>query len=50
MEKSQWLPLDEWWYNTYYHTTTHVTPFEVVYGQSSFSSLILSMRLEGLGG
>ena len=25
---AQWLPLIEWWYNTYYHTTTHMTPFE----------------------
>jgi hypothetical protein len=30
---AQWLPLVEWWYNTLYHTTTRMTPFEVVYGQ-----------------
>jgi hypothetical protein len=29
----QWLPLDKWWYNTSYHTTTHMNPFEAVYGQ-----------------
>jgi hypothetical protein len=29
----QWLPLDECWYNISYHTTTHMTPFEVVYGE-----------------
>jgi len=29
----QWLPLDEWWYNTNYHATTKVTPYEAVYGQ-----------------
>jgi hypothetical protein len=29
---AQWLPLVEWWYNTSYHTTTHMTPFEAVYG------------------
>ena len=31
---AQWLPIVEWWYNTYYHTTTHMTPFEAVYGQN----------------
>jgi hypothetical protein len=30
----QWLPLAEWWYNTSYHTTTYMTPFEAVYGQN----------------
>jgi hypothetical protein len=29
----QWIPLVEWWYNTSYHTTTKMTPYEVVYGQ-----------------
>jgi hypothetical protein len=28
---AQWLPLAEWWNNTYYHTTTRMTPFESVY-------------------
>jgi hypothetical protein len=37
---AQWLPLVEWWYNTSYHTTTCVTPFEVIYGQNP--PLILS--------
>jgi hypothetical protein len=36
---AQWLPLVEWWYNTSYHTTTHMTPFEEVYGQKSPSVL-----------
>jgi hypothetical protein len=31
---AQWLPLAEWWYNTSYHTTTSMTPFEAVYGQN----------------
>jgi hypothetical protein len=29
----QWLPLEEWWYNTSYHTTTKMTPYETMYGQ-----------------
>jgi hypothetical protein len=36
---AQWLPLDEWWYNTSYHTTTRMTPFEAVYGQNPPSIL-----------
>jgi hypothetical protein len=36
---AQWLPLDEWWYNTSYHTTTHMTPFEAIYGQNPPSIL-----------
>jgi hypothetical protein len=36
---AQWLPLDEWWYNTSNHTTTHMTPFETVYGQKPPSIL-----------
>ena len=31
----QWLPLVEWWYNTNYHATTKMTPYEAVYGQLS---------------
>jgi hypothetical protein len=32
-------PLAEWWYNTSYHTTTHMTPFEAVYGHKPPSVL-----------
>ena len=33
----QWFPLVEWWYNTTYHATTKMTPYEAVYGkQPSF--------------
>ncbi|XP_074342931.1 uncharacterized protein LOC141680663 [Apium graveolens] len=28
-----WLPLSEWWYNTHFHTSSQITPYEVVYGQ-----------------
>jgi hypothetical protein len=41
-KKNQWaqcLPLVEWWYNTSYHTTTRMTPFEAVYGQKTPSVL-----------
>jgi hypothetical protein len=31
---AQWLPLTEWWYNTTYHGSTKMTPYEVVYGQN----------------
>lgn len=27
------MPLAEYWYNTNYHSSTNVTPYEVVYGQ-----------------
>ena len=29
----KWLLLTEWWYNTNYHATTNMTPYEAVYGQ-----------------
>ena len=30
----KWLLLAEWWYNTYYHTASHMTPYEAVYGHT----------------
>jgi hypothetical protein len=36
---AQWIPLAEWWYNTFYHTTTRMTPFEAVYGKNPPSVL-----------
>jgi hypothetical protein len=36
---AQWLPLAKWWYNTSYHTTARMTPFEAVYGQKPPSVL-----------
>lgn len=31
---SKWIPLAEYWYNTNFHTSTQLTPFEAVYGQA----------------
>ena len=31
-EWTKWLPLVEWWYNTAYHLSTQLTPFEAIYG------------------
>jgi hypothetical protein len=35
-KQHQWvklLPLEEWWYNTFYHIAPKMTPYEIVYGQ-----------------
>lgn len=29
----KWLPLAEWWYNTTFHISTGITPYEALYGQ-----------------
>ena len=29
---SRWLPLAEWWYNSSYHSSLQLTPFEALYG------------------
>lgn len=28
----KWLPTAEWWYNTSYHTSLQITPYEAMYG------------------
>ena len=32
-EWSPWLALTEWRFNTHYHTSSRMTPYEVVYNQ-----------------
>ena len=32
-EWSKWLPLAKWWYNTSFHFSSKMTPFDVVYGR-----------------
>jgi hypothetical protein len=29
---SKWLHLAEWWYNSTYHTSSKMTPFQALYG------------------
>lgn len=29
---ANWLAMAEWWYNTNFHTTIAMTPFEELYG------------------
>lgn len=31
------LPVVEWWYNTYFYTSTQLTPYEVVYNQAPYT-------------
>ena len=33
-EWAEWLYLAEFWFNTIYHTTTKMTPYEALYGYS----------------
>lgn len=30
---AEWLPMAEWWYNTSYHTSAGMSPYEAMYGQ-----------------
>jgi hypothetical protein len=32
---SKWVSLAEWWYNTNFHTSLNITPFEALYGYAS---------------
>ena len=32
-QQEKWLSRVEWWYNTFYHVASKITPYEAVYGQ-----------------
>jgi len=32
-EWCKWMPTAEWWYNTSYYSSIHMTPYKAVYGQ-----------------
>ncbi|KAA3476893.1 reverse transcriptase [Gossypium australe] len=31
--QTEWLPLAEWWYNSSFHSSIQLTPYEALYGQ-----------------
>jgi len=31
-QRARWLSLAEWWYNTNFHSSTQLTPYEILYG------------------
>ncbi|KAG8503273.1 hypothetical protein CXB51_001257 [Gossypium anomalum] len=33
-DKIFWLPIAEWWYNSLFHSSIQLTPYEALYGQS----------------
>ena len=47
----KWLPLAEWWYNTYFHTVEKMTPFMALYGYhppSITSSLRENLKVQAV--
>ncbi|EXB95829.1 hypothetical protein L484_010027 [Morus notabilis] len=42
---SKWLPWAEYWYNTSFHTATHMTPFRALYGRDPPPLIVLLLRL-----
>lgn len=43
-EWSKWLPLIEWSYNSTYHNTIKINPYEIMYGQSTPTYLPYLLR------
>ena len=42
----EWLPLAEFWFNTNFHTSTKLTPFEALFGYPP-PKLLISIELRG---
>ena len=45
----KWLSLVEWWYNTNYHSSLEVTPYQALYGHPPLMYPIVNMDMQQQG-